>query len=47
MQVSALVAVLRTSSACWRMRRAVAAIGLITLAGCRKEMYDQPRYEAA
>ena len=44
-QVSALVAVLRMSSACWRMRRTVAAISLITLAGCRKEMYDQPRYE--
>lgn len=30
---------------CWRVRRAIAAMSMIALAGCRSEMYDQPRYE--
>lgn len=37
--------VFRASTACPRMLVTIAAISLITLAGCRREMYDQPRYE--
>ncbi len=43
--ISTYDVIFRASPACPRMLVAITAISLIALAGCRREMYDQPRYE--
>lgn len=45
LHTSATGAILREITVGRPVRLAVAAISIIALAGCRREMYDQPRYE--